>query len=325
MEARQTPAHDWQRFASQFREIEENVERVVQGKRREIRLALAALIAEGHVLIEDVPGVGKTMLAKAIARSIDCSFRRIQFTPDLLPTDISGVNVFNQERGDFEFRPGAIFANIVLGDEINRASPKTQSALLEAMEEGQVTIDTETHELGAPFMVIATQNPIEHEGTYPLPEAQLDRFMMRIGLGYPSAEVEAEILATHGIHSTLGDISPVADAIGVRAMIEEAREVHVSPSVRRYIVDLVEATRRHPDIYLGASPRASIMLLRSARAIAASEERDYVIPDDVKALVPPVLSHRVIVTADAVMGGRTSQAVLDELVADVAVPVADSA
>ncbi|HYG70900.1 MAG TPA: AAA family ATPase [Actinomycetota bacterium] len=305
--------------------MEENVERVVQGKRREIRLALAALIAEGHVLIEDVPGVGKTMLAKAIARSIDCSFRRIQFTPDLLPTDISGVNVFNQERGDFEFRPGAIFANIVLGDEINRASPKTQSALLEAMEEGQVTIDTETHELGAPFMVIATQNPIEHEGTYPLPEAQLDRFMMRIGLGYPSAEVEAEILATHGIHSTLGDISPVADAIGVRAMIEEAREVHVSPSVRRYIVDLVEATRRHPDIYLGASPRASIMLLRSARAIAASEERDYVIPDDVKALVPPVLSHRVIVTADAVMGGRTSQAVLDELVADVAVPVADSA
>jgi MoxR-like ATPase len=325
LEARQEPARDWQRFASQFRAIEENVERVVQGKRREIRLALAALVAEGHILIEDVPGVGKTMLAKAIARSIDCSFRRIQFTPDLLPTDISGVNVFNQERGDFEFRPGAIFANIVLGDEINRASPKTQSALLEAMEERQVTIDTETHELGSPFMVIATQNPIEHEGTYPLPEAQLDRFMMRIGLGYPSADVESEILATHGIHSTLGDISPVADALTVRSMILEAREVHVSPSVRRYIVDLVEATRRHPDVYLGASPRASIMLLRSARAIAASEERDYVIPDDVKALVPPVLAHRVIVTADAVMGGRTSQAVLDDLVGDVAVPVAGTA
>jgi len=325
LEARQQSAHDWQRFATQFQGIEENVERVVQGKRREIKLALAALIAEGHVLIEDVPGVGKTMLAKAIARSIDCSFRRIQFTPDLLPTDISGVNVFNQERGDFEFRPGAIFANIVLGDEINRASPKTQSALLEAMEEGQVTIDTETHELGSPFMVIATQNPIEHEGTYPLPEAQLDRFMMRIGIGYPSAEVEAEILATHGVHSTLGDISPVADAMTVRAMILEAREVHVSAAVRRYIVDLVEATRRHPDVYLGASPRASIMLLRAARAIAASEERDYVIPDDVKALVPPVLAHRVIVTADAVMGGRTSQAVLDELVTDVAVPVAGSA
>jgi MoxR-like ATPase len=325
LEARQEPAHDWHRFAAQFRAIEENVEKVVQGKRREIRLALAALVAEGHVLIEDVPGVGKTMLAKAIARSIDCSFRRIQFTPDLLPTDISGVNVFNQERGDFEFRPGAIFANIVLGDEINRASPKTQSALLEAMEEGQVTIDTETHELGSPFMVIATQNPIEHEGTYPLPEAQLDRFMMRIGIGYPSADVEAEILATHGVQSTLGDISPVTDALAVRGMIEEAREVHVSPSVRRYIVDVVEATRRHPDIYLGASPRASIMLLRSARAIAASEERDFVIPDDVKALVPPVLSHRVIVTADAVMGGRTSQAVLEELVADVTVPVSDSA
>jgi MoxR-like ATPase len=216
LEARQEPAHDWHRFAAQFRAIEENVEKVVQGKRREIRLALAALVAEGHVLIEDVPGVGKTMLAKAIARSIDCSFRRIQFTPDLLPTDISGVNVFNQERGDFEFRPGAIFANIVLGDEINRASPKTQSALLEAMEEGQVTIDTETHELGSPFMVIATQNPIEHEGTYPLPEAQLDRFMMRIGIGYPSADVEAEILATHGIQSTLGDISPVTDALAVR-------------------------------------------------------------------------------------------------------------
>ena len=325
MEARQRPARDWQQFAQRFRQIEENVEKVVQGKRREIRLALAALVAEGHVLIEDVPGVGKTMLAKAIARSIDCSFRRIQFTPDLLPTDISGVNVFNQERGDFEFRPGAIFANIVLGDEINRASPKTQSALLESMEERQVTIDTETHELGSPFMVIATQNPIEHEGTYPLPEAQLDRFMMRIGIGYPSAEVEVEILATHGVHSTLGDIGPVADALTVRDMIHEAREVHVSANVRKYIVDLVEATRRHPDMYLGASPRASIMLLRAARAIAASEERDYVIPDDVKALVPPVLAHRVIVTADAVMGGRTPQAVLDELVAEVPVPVAGTA
>jgi MoxR-like ATPase len=320
-----TTAPDWHAFAERFKLIEENVEQVVQGKRREIRLALAALVAEGHVLIEDVPGVGKTMLAKAIARSIDCSFRRIQFTPDLLPTDISGVNVFNQERGDFEFRPGAIFANIVLGDEINRASPKTQSALLESMEERQVTIDTETHELGSPFMVIATQNPIEHEGTYPLPEAQLDRFMMRLAIGYPSPDIEAEILATHGVHSTLGDIGPVADALTVREMIRDAREVHVSESVRRYIVDLVEATRRHPDVYLGASPRASIMLLRAARAIAAAGERDYVIPDDVKALVQPVLAHRVIVTADAVMGGRTSQAVLEELVADVAVPVAGTA
>jgi MoxR-like ATPase len=325
LQAPEEPTPDWQRFAERFRLIEQNVERVIQGKHREIRLALAALVAEGHVLIEDVPGVGKTMLAKAIARSIDCSFRRIQFTPDLLPTDVTGVNVFNQERGDFEFRPGAIFANVVLGDEINRASPKTQSAMLECMEERQITIDTETYQLGSPFMVIATQNPIEHEGTYPLPEAQLDRFMMRIGIGYPSAEVEAEILATHGVRSTLPDIEAVADAMGVREMIDQARGVHVSPSLRRYIVDLVEATRRSPDVYLGASPRASIMLLRAARAVAAAEERDYVIPDDVKKLASPVLAHRVIVTADAVMGGRTSQAVLESLVNEVAVPVTGTA
>ncbi len=319
------PALEWGTFAERFHAIEANVEKVVQGKHREIRLALAALVAEGHVLIEDVPGVGKTMLAKAIARSIDCSFRRIQFTPDLLPTDVTGVNVFNQERGDFEFKPGAIFANIVLGDEINRASPKTQSALLESMEERQVTVDTETYQLGVPFMVLATQNPIEHEGTYPLPEAQLDRFMMRLSLGYPSSDVEAEILATHGVRSTLPDIGPVADALGVREMIERARDVHVSADVRRYIVDVVEATRRHADLYLGASPRASIMLLRAARAMAAAEGRDYVIPDDVKALVVPVLSHRIIVTADAVMGGKTSQMVLQELLHEVPVPVAGTA
>jgi MoxR-like ATPase len=324
VEARE-PTQDWQRFAEGFRAIEANVEKVVQGKRHEIRLALASLVAEGHVLIEDVPGVGKTMLAKAIARSIDCSFRRIQFTPDLLPTDVTGVNVFNQERGDFEFKPGAIFANIVLGDEINRASPKTQSALLESMEERQVTVDTETYQLGSPFMVIATQNPIEHEGTYPLPEAQLDRFMMRINIGYPSADVEFDILATHGDHSTLNDIGPVADALGVREMITQARTVHVSPAVRRYIVDLVEATRRHPDVYLGASPRASIMLLRASRAMSAADERDYVIPDDVKGIVTPVLAHRIIVTADAVMSGRTSGAVLEELMHEVAVPVTGTA
>jgi MoxR-like ATPase len=316
------PALDRDSFAERFGAIEANVERVVQGKRREIRLALAALVAEGHILIEDVPGVGKTMLAKAIARSIDCSFRRIQFTPDLLPTDITGVNVFNQERGDFEFKPGAIFANIVLGDEINRASPKTQSALLECMEERQVTIDTETYQLAVPFMVIATQNPIEHEGTYPLPEAQLDRFMMRIALGYPSAETEAEILATHGVRSRLPEIGPVTDATEVRAMIEHVREIHVSADVRRYIVDLVEATRRHPDLYLGASPRASIMLLRAARALAAADGRDFVIPDDVKGLALPVLSHRVIATADAVMGGKTPQLVLEELLREIPVPVA---
>ncbi len=324
VETRET-SQDWQRFAERFHQIEENVEKVVQGKHREIRLALVTLVAEGHALIEDVPGVGKTMLAKAIARSIDCSFRRIQFTPDLLPTDITGVNVFNQERGDFEFKPGAIFANIVLGDEINRASPKTQSALLECMEERQVTIDTETYQLGQPFMVIATQNPIEHEGTYPLPEAQLDRFMMRIAIGYPSTDVEAEILATHGVRSTLTDIGAVSDAMGVRGMIEQARQVHVSPPVRRYIVDIVDATRKHPDVYLGASPRASIALLRAARALAAADERDYVIPDDVKGLAAPVLAHRVIVTADAVMSGRTTGAILEELLQDVPVPVSGKA
>jgi MoxR-like ATPase len=312
---------EWQELADAFHEIERNIERVVQGKHREIRLALVSLIAEGHLLIEDVPGVGKTMLAKALARSIDCSFRRIQFTPDLLPTDVTGVNVFNQERGDFEFKPGAIFANIVLGDEINRASPKTQSALLESMEERQVTVDTETYQLGTPFIVIATQNPVEHEGTYPLPEAQLDRFMMRIAIGYPSTDVEAEILATHGVASTLEDISPVTDAPGVAEMILQTRQVHVAPAVRRYIVDIVDASRKHPDVYLGASPRASIMLLRSARAYAAADARDFVIPDDVKALAKPVLSHRVIVTADAVMSGRSVDAVLNELLHEVPVPV----
>ena len=308
-----------------FRKLVDQVEQVIQGKREAVQLALACLFAQGHLLIEDVPGVGKTSLAKAIARSIGGTWQRIQFTPDLLPTDVTGVNVFNQERGDFEFRPGAIFANIVLGDEINRASPKTQSALLECMEERQITVDTETYQLGTPFMVIATQNPIEHEGTYPLPEAQLDRFMMRIGIGYPSSEVEAEILATHGVRSTLPDIGPVADALSVREMIEQSRQVHVSPAVRRYIVDLVEGTRRHPDVYLGASPRASIMLLRASRALAAADERDYVIPDDVKSLVTPVLAHRVIVTADAVMGGRSAQAVLQDLAAEVAVPVIGNA
>jgi MoxR-like ATPase len=316
--------HDWQGFAERFRLLETNVEKVVRGKHREIRLALVALVAEGHLLIEDVPGVGKTMLAKAIARSIDCSFRRLQFTPDLLPTDVTGVNVFNQEQRDFEFKPGAIFANIVLGDEINRASPKTQSALLECMEERQVTIDTQTHPLGTPFMVIATQNPIEHEGTYPLPEAQLDRFMLRLSIGYPSIEVETEILSSHTSGAMLGEIGPVSDAPGVGEMILAAREVHVAPAIRRYIVDLVGATRGHPDVYLGASPRASLMILRASRALAAAEERDFVIPDDVKALAVPALSHRIIVTADAIMSGRTAPVILQEILAEVAVPVAES-
>ncbi len=314
---------DWQAFADRFQTLQDNVERVVRGKHEPIRLALVALIAEGHLLIEDVPGVGKTMLAKAIARSIDCSFRRIQFTPDMLPTDITGVNVFNQERGDFEFRPGAVFANVVLGDEINRASPKTQSALLECMEERQVTIDAETHILGTPFIVIATQNPVEHEGTYPLPEAQLDRFMLRLSVGYPTAEVEADILASHTAGDQLAEIAPVCDARDVAELIALAREVHVAPAIRAYIVAVMEASRRHADVYLGASPRASIMLLRASRAYAAAERRDFVIPDDVKTLARPVLGHRIIVTADAAMSGRDTAAVIDDILTTVEVPVAE--
>jgi MoxR-like ATPase len=316
-------ARDWQEFGDRFTALEQNVEKVVRGKHHQIRLALVALVAEGHLLIEDVPGVGKTMLAKAMARSIDCSFRRIQFTPDMLPTDITGVNVFNQERGDFEFRPGAVFANVVLGDEINRASPKTQSALLECMEERQVTIDAQTHALGTPFIVIATQNPVEHEGTYPLPEAQLDRFMMRLSVGYPEPEIEAEILATHSAREPLGDIEAVCDSLAVAEMITAAHGVHVAPAIRTYIVDLVESSRRHPDVFLGGSPRASIMLLRAARAYAAAEGRDFVIPDDVKELAHPVLGHRIIVTADASMGGRSATDVITELLATVEVPVAE--
>ena len=321
MEAQRTDPGEWSWFEGRFADIRTNIERVIQGKSHEIRLTLVALIAEGHLLIEDVPGVGKTMLAKAMARSVDCSFRRIQFTPDLLPTDITGVNVYNQERGDFEFKPGAIFANIVLGDEINRASPKTQSALLESMEERQVTVDAVSYQLGVPFMVVATQNPIEHEGTYPLPEAQLDRFMMRLVIGYPEPEAEAEILATHGTQSTLEDIGPVTDASGAARMIGVARGVYVAESLRRYIVDIAEATRRHPDVYLGASPRAAIMLLRATRALAASDGRDYAIPDDIKSLAVPVLAHRLIVSADAAMSGRNAETVLADTLAEVPVPV----
>ena len=270
---------DWQRFAARFHEIETNVEQVVRGKHGEIRLALVALVAEGHLLIEDVPGVGKTMLAKAIARSIDCSFRRIQFTPDLLPTDVTGVNVFNQERGDFEFRPGAIFANIVLGDEINRASPKTQSALLECMEERQVTVDTETHPLGTPFMVIATQNPIEHEGTYPLPEAQLDRFMLRLSIGYPDRRGRGRDPASHGSGTRSTDIGPVDRRARRR---RDDRAGATGPRGARPSAGTSSTSWRRPagtpTCISGASPRASIMLLRASRAMAAAEERDYVDP-----------------------------------------------
>ncbi|HEX9776208.1 MAG TPA: MoxR family ATPase [Actinomycetota bacterium] len=308
-------------FASAFERIVANVEEVVRGKDREIRLALTCLMAEGHLLIEDVPGVGKTLLAKSLARSIGAQWRRIQFTPDLLPTDVTGATVFNPDSRAFEFHPGAIFANIVLGDEINRASPKTQSALLEAMEEQQVTAEGTVHSLPRPFMVIATENPIEHEGTYPLPYAQLDRFLMRIGIGYPDAVAELEVLDRHGDHSALEDIGAVTDARGVQAMIKEAREVHVHPSVKEYIVSLVAATRADPDLELGASPRAAIGLLRTIRVSAAAQGRAFVTPDDVKALAVPVIAHRVIVSPDAEMSGLSVHDALRALLDKVPVPV----
>jgi MoxR-like ATPase len=311
-----------QKLSTAFTEIEANIESVVEGKPGVVRLALVALLAEGHVLIEDVPGVGKTLLAKALARSISCSVRRVQFTPDLLPTDITGVTVFNQEHGDFEFKPGAVFSNIVLGDEINRAGPKTQSALLEAMEERTVTVDGTTHELAVPFMVIATQNPIELEGTYPLPEAQRDRFLMRLSIGYPSVEAELEILEVHGQGDRVRDLGPVTDARSVAAMIEIVRSVHTADALKRYVVDLVRTSREHPALELGASPRASLALLRAARALASSNGRDYVIPDDIKDLAIPVLSHRLILTPEAQMADRSAATVVAELLDSVPIPAA---
>jgi MoxR-like ATPase len=308
-------------LAANFDKIRENIQRVIEGKPEAVRLALIALLAEGHVLIEDVPGVGKTMLAKALARSIDCSVRRIQFTPDLLPSDVTGVSVFSQERGDFEFKPGAIFANIVVGDEINRASPKTQAALLESMEERQVTMDGVTYQLGVPFMVIATQNPIEHEGTYPLPEAQRDRFMLQLAIGYPTREAEVAILNTHGQNQKVSDLASVADAPAVAAMIASCKLVHVADSLKNYIVDLVRATREHADLALGASPRAALALLRASRASAAAAGRDYIVPDDIKNLITPVLAHRLIPSPEAQMIGRTAADVLSDIVEFVPIPI----
>lgn len=278
------------------------------------------MVSEGHVLVEDVPGVGKTQLAKSIARSIDGEFHRIQFTPDLLPSDVTGISVWDRDRHEFEFKPGPIFANIVVGDEINRASPKTQSALLEAMEERQVTSDGTTREVPLPFMVVATQNPLEHEGTYPLPEAQLDRFMMRVVVGYPSRQKELEILDTHGVRSTFLDLKPVASVGDVQQMIEFARRVSVSQSVKNYIVDLVEGTRLHPDVMLGASPRSALFLQRLARARAASKGRDYVMPDDVKALATPVLEHRMALRPEAQMRGLSMSGLIDDVLSNLSVP-----
>jgi len=296
------------------------VESVIEGKSDAVRLALTVLLAEGHLLIEDVPGVGKTMLAKALARSTGCSVRRIQFTPDLLPSDITGVSAYNQEKREFEFKPGPVFANIVVGDEINRASPKTQSALLECMEERQVTVDGETYRLTPPFMVIATQNPIEMEGTYPLPEAQRDRFTARISMGYPSAESELAMLDAHGSSSPLEALEPVAQAEDMRELIAAVRTVHVAEPLKQYVIRLVAATRSSPELRLGASPRATLHLLRAGRARAALDGRDFVIPDDMQALALPVLAHRLLPSAEAVVTQQPPERVLAAIVEHLPLP-----
>ncbi|HYX57718.1 MAG TPA: MoxR family ATPase [Streptosporangiaceae bacterium] len=302
------------------RRIGKAIEAVIEGKRDAIQLTLTVLLAEGHLLIEDVPGVGKTMLAKALARAIDGTVRRVQFTPDLLPSDITGVSAYNQERRDFEFKPGPVFANIVLGDEINRASPKTQSALLEAMEERQVTVDGTTYSLQEPFMVIATQNPVEMEGTYPLPEAQRDRFTARISLGYPPPAAEREMLDTHGGASPLDQLRSVARASDVQELVVAVRRVLVSDQVKDYIISLANATRTSPELRLGASPRAALHLLRASRAWAALDGRDYVIPDDVQRLARPVLAHRLLPTAEAIVERHLPEHVVDRIVAQLPLP-----
>jgi MoxR-like ATPase len=300
--------------------VRTNIEKVIEGKADVVSSTLVVLLAEGHLLIEDVPGVGKTMLSKALARSIDCSVRRIQFTPDLLPSDVTGVSIFNQNSREFEFRPGGVFANIVVGDEINRASPKTQSALLECMEERQVTVDNTTYQLETPFMVIATQNPIEMEGTYALPEAQRDRFMARVSVGYPVEAAEIAMLDSHTRSNPLDDLEPVADASEIRKLIGIVGQVYVSQAVQRYAVALTAATRRSDELSLGASPRATLHLVRAAKALAAIQGRDYVLPDDVHGLTGPVLAHRLLPSVEASMSGRSTSAILDGIVSSVPVP-----
>jgi MoxR-like ATPase len=313
-------APDLDRLTQVTGRVRASIEKVIEGKPDVARLALVVLLAEGHLLIEDIPGVGKTMLSKALARSIDCTVRRIQFTPDLLPSDVTGVSVFNQDSREFEFRPGGIFANIVVGDEINRASPKTQSALLECMEERQVTVDGTTYHLDVPFMVIATQNPIEMEGTYALPEAQRDRFMARVSMGYPVEAAEIAMLNTHTRRNPLEDLEPVTDAAEIRALIDIVGQVYVAEPVQRYAVALTTATRTSPELMLGASPRATLHLVRAAKAAAAMAGRDYVIPDDVQELAVQVLAHRMLPTVEASMSGRSTEAALKQIVAGVAMP-----
>ncbi|MEN3264106.1 MAG: MoxR-like ATPase [Pseudonocardia sp.] len=300
--------------------IAANIQRVIVGKPEVVRVALVTLLAEGHLLVEDVPGVGKTSLAKALARSIDCSVSRVQFTPDLLPGDITGMSIYNRQTTEFEFRPGPVFANIVIADEINRASPKTQSALLECMAEHQVTVDAATYALASPFMVVATQNPIEMDGTYPLPEAQRDRFTTRVSVGYPDLAAELAMVDEHAASDPLETLRPVVDARLVRSVIEGVRRVHVSPEVRQYCVELVSTTRRLPELRLGASPRATLQLVRAARAQAALAGRGFVVPDDVQAVAVPVLAHRLLLAPDALASRRSAVDIVRSLLGRHAVP-----
>lgn len=298
-----------------------NIERVIFGKRQPVVLAVVAAFAEGHILLEDVPGVAKTMLGRSLARSVGCSFKRIQCTPDLLPTDVTGASIYNQKNGEFEFRAGPIFAQIVLSDEINRATPRTQSSLLEAMAEGRVTVDGETHVLKSPFVVIATQNPIDHEGTFPLPEAQLDRFLVRLSLGYPSIEEEGKMLERLQKSHPIDDLEPVCSEKELLACQKAVRDVFIDDKVRKYILDLVTQTRDHDDIRLGASPRASIALFRSSQALAAIRGRNFVMPDDVKRLAVPVLAHRIILKPEARLRKLTATRVVENILSETSVPV----
>ncbi len=308
-------------IAETARRVRENVQRVIVGKEAVIDLALAAVLSEGHILLEDVPGTGKTTLAKALAVSLGCTFRRIQFTPDLLPSDVTGVNYFNQKTQEFEYRPGPILSQIVLADEINRATPRTQSALLEAMQERQITVDLETLRLPRPFLVMATQNPVELEGTFPLPEAQIDRFLMRIDIGYPTAEEESAILTRFRVDDPLLSLAPVTDPATVQQMIAGVREVRVEASVQEYIVRVARTTREYGEIDLGASPRATLALFRASQAWAAIHDRDYVLPDDVKFLAPYVLTHRIMISPQTRLRGRRPEEIVMDIVNTVPVPV----
>jgi MoxR-like ATPase len=318
-----TPTREARRseVAATAQKIIANMEKVIIGKRHQITLALVAYLCEGHVLLEDVPGVAKTMLARALARTVGCTFKRIQCTPDLLPTDVTGVSVFNQKTSEFEFRAGPLFAQTVLADEINRATPRTQSALLEAMAERRVTADGQTYNLKPPFLVIATQNPVDHEGTFPLPEAQLDRFLIRLALGYPSLDEESKMLLRLQRGHPIDDIGTVVTATELIASQDAVREIHVDDKVRRYILEIVHATREHADVLLGGSPRASIALYRTAQALAAIAGRNYVLPDDVKRMVLPVMGHRLILRPESRIRKITPATVLNEIIGEVAAPV----